>query len=73
MSVSGITAQLDSFRILRDIENAVEVDENLSMLPDDFKNAAITIMYEEAMARSGLNETQKSNKRQCVEMDMYED
>lgn len=63
-------------QLLRNIQDAVAGDANLSMLPEEFKNEAIFIMYEEAIARRNGEDVPmeekpqySSNKRACIEMD----
>ncbi len=48
----------------------VEEDENLSMLPDEFKELAIQTMFEEAKFREKNIDADLSNKRmRCLEED----
>lgn len=45
-AVMGVSESI----LLHNIIQATEEDENLSMLPDQFKDAAIQIMFNEALA-----------------------
>ena len=57
--------------LLHNIIQATESDQNLSMLPDDFKDAAIQIMFQEALDNKShnLNNTDISNKRSRLDIE----
>lgn len=51
-AVMGVTDSI----LLHNIIQATEADENLSMLPDEFKDAAIEIMFQDALAKKNNTE-----------------
>ena len=62
-TVMGISESL----LLHNIIQATESDQNLNMLPDEFKDMAIELMFQEALAKKNNteipNEINITNKR----------
>ena len=60
MSATQVVMGVSDSLLLHNIIQATESDQNLSMLPDEFKDAAIEIMFQEALANKNNTELPNS-------------